>query len=120
MHRTILAAALCCTAAIAEPAFVATEQGNLKIDTVASDLAHPWGISVLPDGRLLVSEASMGLALEPGRRASTISMTTSMCLMRSSMVFLVRCMCPGNHWTAMDFVFCVWDRGDCRRDGLVS
>ncbi len=56
MHRTILAAALCCTAAIAEPAFVATEQGNLKIDTVASDLAHPWGISVLPDGRLLVSE----------------------------------------------------------------
>lgn len=56
MRKSILALALFSSAVIADPAFIATQQGNLKIDTIASDLAHPWGISVLPDGRLLVSE----------------------------------------------------------------
>lgn len=56
MRKTMLVLTLFSTLAVAEPAFIATQQGNVKIDTVATDLAHPWGISVLPDGRLLVTE----------------------------------------------------------------
>lgn len=43
-------------ATAAEPAFLATEQHKLKIDTVATGLSHPWGLAFLPDGRLLVTE----------------------------------------------------------------
>lgn len=42
--------------ALADTAYLATEKTKLKIDTIAKGLAHPWGISVLPDGRLLVTE----------------------------------------------------------------
>lgn len=56
MRKTVLALTLCSAAVMADPAFIATQHGNLKIDTVATDLAHPWGISVLPDGQLLVTE----------------------------------------------------------------
>jgi aldose sugar dehydrogenase len=30
--------------------------GNLKVQTVASGLAHPWSLAFLPDGRMLVAE----------------------------------------------------------------
>lgn len=56
MHKSLLALALFSTAVIADPAFIATQHGNVKIETIATDLAHPWGITVLPDGRLLVTE----------------------------------------------------------------
>lgn len=56
MRKAILISALISSTVAADPAFIATQQGNVKIDTVATDLAHPWGISILPDGRLLVTE----------------------------------------------------------------
>lgn len=56
MRISMLALAILSSVVAADPAFVASQQGNLRIDTVATDLAHPWGISVLPDGRLLVTE----------------------------------------------------------------
>jgi glucose/arabinose dehydrogenase len=46
------------TAIAAEPSFLPTEQYQLKIETVASGLSHPWGLAFLPDGRLLVTERS--------------------------------------------------------------
>ncbi len=33
-----------------------TEQGTVKLVTVADGLVHPWGIAFLPDGRALVTE----------------------------------------------------------------
>lgn len=51
------------TALAAEPAFVPTEKYQLKIETVASGLSHPWGLAFLPDGRLLVTERNGALRL---------------------------------------------------------
>jgi glucose/arabinose dehydrogenase len=33
-----------------------TEQGRVKVVTVAAGLEHPWGLAFLPDGRMLVTE----------------------------------------------------------------
>src|SRR3979490_2784794 len=30
--------------------------GDLKVETVAGGLSHPWGLAFLPDGRMLVTE----------------------------------------------------------------
>ncbi len=33
-----------------------SENGDLRVETVASGLDHPWGLAFLPDGRMLVTE----------------------------------------------------------------
>jgi glucose/arabinose dehydrogenase len=33
-----------------------TEEGSIRVETVADGLEHPWGIEILPDGRMLVTE----------------------------------------------------------------
>ena len=39
----------------ADPVFPSSA-GNLKVQTVASGLVHPWSLAFLPDGRMLVTE----------------------------------------------------------------
>ncbi len=58
---------LCCTpvavaaqAEVAPTTFpnatVAADASGVSVETVASGLAHPWGLALLPDGRFLVTE----------------------------------------------------------------
>lgn len=66
---------LCVSKAItSEPAFLPTEQYQLKIDTVVSGLSHPWGLAFLPDGRLLVTERSGQMRLvQQGQLSAPLS-----------------------------------------------
>ncbi len=47
----------------ANAATLTTEKATVQLDTVAAGLNHPWGMTILPDGRLLVSERNGTLQL---------------------------------------------------------
>lgn len=38
----------------------ATEHHEVRVETVAEGLVHPWGLALLPDGRFLVTERNTG------------------------------------------------------------
>jgi glucose/arabinose dehydrogenase len=42
---------------------VETEQGPIRVVTVAGGLDHPWGLAFLPDGRMLVTERGGNLRI---------------------------------------------------------
>lgn len=62
MHRApLLLAATGLAAGFALPALavdenIATRETNIRVETVAEGLKHPWGLAFLPDGTMLVTE----------------------------------------------------------------
>ena len=41
---------------LAQDRVITTEKVRVKVETVAGNLEHPWGLAFLPDGRMLVTE----------------------------------------------------------------
>src|SRR5579864_898889 len=57
MRLTLLLAALLPPlSASAAPLTFSSSAGELKVETVAAGLVHPWSLAFLPDGRMLVTE----------------------------------------------------------------
>jgi len=52
----VLAAGLMAAAQAQEVVSVRSEKLELRLETVAAGLEHPWGMAFLPDGRVLVTE----------------------------------------------------------------
>ncbi|WP_088332242.1 PQQ-dependent sugar dehydrogenase [Lacimicrobium sp. SS2-24] len=64
------------TAACANtPAQLDTEQTRIKVDVVTSGLQHPWGMTFLPDGRMLVTERTGTLRVvdEQGNKSAPLT-----------------------------------------------
>jgi glucose/arabinose dehydrogenase len=61
--RRFAALLLLATAPVAAQAqeAILTEQARIEVSTIAEGLDHPWGIAVLPDGSMLVTEKSGAL-----------------------------------------------------------
>jgi aldose sugar dehydrogenase len=54
--RTLAAAVLLVVTAPAAAQTYPSSAGNIRVETIASALSHPWGLAFLPDQRLLVTE----------------------------------------------------------------
>jgi glucose/arabinose dehydrogenase len=49
-------AALISTSALAQSQVFRSPSGDVRVETVATGLVHPWALAFLPDGRMLVTE----------------------------------------------------------------
>ena len=52
---------------------VESEAATFRVVRVMGDLAHPWGVAWLPDGRMLVTERPGRLTLVDGESVSTVA-----------------------------------------------
>jgi aldose sugar dehydrogenase len=53
--------------ALMAPQTLPSSTGNLKVETVAGGLLHPWSLVFLPDGRMLVTERPGRMGISTGR-----------------------------------------------------
>src|SRR6476619_4781391 len=60
---------------LAEDRTLPTQAGPIKVETVASGLANPWGLAFLPDGRMLVTErpGTLRLVAKDGTKSNPVS-----------------------------------------------
>ena len=64
MHKPLLAALIALSITqVTQATELVTEKAKLTVSTVTSGLKHPWGMTFLPDGRMLVTERNGGLLL---------------------------------------------------------
>ena len=63
LATAVVSLSLLPAACVAENRTIETETGKIKVETLASGLDHPWGMTFLPDGRLLVTERAGDLRL---------------------------------------------------------
>jgi glucose/arabinose dehydrogenase len=54
--KSLLAFALLVTPAVASAQTFQSSAGELRVETIAKGLSHPWGLQFLPDGRMIVTE----------------------------------------------------------------
>ena len=95
--RVILAVALASDASNAKACVCSRLLNSLSHRVVRSGSAKSCLLRIFSFGLPRESCASKGFSLEAGKRASSISITISMLLMRSAMAFFALFMCPGNH-----------------------
>ena len=52
-----------------------TKAGTIRVETVATGFAHPWGLAFLPDGRMLVTErtGTLRLVSKDGKLSAPLS-----------------------------------------------
>lgn len=71
LQRTVLLLAVAAGQVQADTAWLDSEKTKIKIETIATDLSHPWGITLLPDGNMLVTERDGRLrSVSPDGRVS--------------------------------------------------
>ena len=64
MHKRLIAALIALSITQGTQASeLVTEKAKLTVSTVTSGLKHPWGMTFLPDGRLLVTERNGDMLL---------------------------------------------------------
>lgn len=68
----LLALGLMAPTALSAETAVDTEHHQLRVETIAEGLEHPWGFAFLPDGRFLVTERNPG-QLRIGSRDGNLS-----------------------------------------------
>jgi aldose sugar dehydrogenase len=51
---------------------VSSEAGTIRVETIANNVEHPWGLALLPDGRFLVTERNAG-QMRIGAREGALS-----------------------------------------------
>jgi glucose/arabinose dehydrogenase len=60
---------------LAQDRTLPTQAGPIKVETVASGLANPWGLTFLPNGRMLVTErpGTLRLVAKDGTKSNPLS-----------------------------------------------